>query len=109
VAFDAADPLARRLVRATGSAGEILAGIVGGADPAVSYTGAAPLALSGGLALCQVDASSGPIRIGDLLSVSPVPGRARSAGSPESGTVVAKALEPLPDGSGLIHVLVLSR
>ena len=109
VAFDASDLSTRKLVRATGAVGEILAGVVGGTDPTVVYGGAAPLALGGSLALCRVSASAGAIRTGDLLSVSELPGLARAATSPERGTVVAKALEPLAEGSGIIHVLVMSR
>ncbi len=61
----------------------------------------------------KVDASRGPIRIGDLLVTSDVPGLAMKS-EPVSigvvqlhrpGTLIGKALEPLATGQG--HILVL--
>jgi hypothetical protein len=62
----------------------------------------------------RVDASFGPIRVGDLLVTSNVPGTAmRSepvdvAGRKmhQPGTIIGKALEPLASGSGEILVLL---
>jgi len=99
----------RLLAPATTAPGEIVAGIVGGADRDEVHAEAAPLALGGSIALCRADASFGAIRVGDLLSASQVPGRARLATSAEGGAVIAKALEPLIEGAGLIRVLVMSR
>jgi hypothetical protein len=70
-----------------------------------------------GLAKVKVDASSSPIRVGDLLSVSTATGHAMEAqslaiegekamGGYLLGTVVGKALEPLNEGQGVIWVLV---
>jgi hypothetical protein len=102
-----------RLVPATGAPEEIVAGIVGAgtftagaADPLVDPPLLAP---GGSIAFCQADAVRGGIRVGDLLAPSAVPGRARRATDGENGTVVAKALEALSEGSGTIRVLVLSR
>jgi hypothetical protein len=84
-------------------------GIVGGAR-SEAWTGQAPIVVSGVVALCNVDATAGPIEVGDLLVASSTPGHAmRSKGMPPAGTVIAKALEPLEGGTGTIRVLVLSR
>lgn len=68
----------------------------------------APVVLSG-IALCKVDAGQGQISVGDLLVTSSTPGYAMAAQNPTPGTVVAKALEPLDSGRGLIKVLVMLR
>lgn len=70
--------------------------------------GHAAIALSGTVP-CKVDAAYGPIEVGDLLVASPTPGHAMRADDPRPGTVVAKALEPLNAGTGLIKVLVMLR
>jgi len=67
-----------------------------------------------GRVLVKVDASNGPIHIGDLLVTSDVPGVAmksepitigkRKMHMP--GTLIGKALEPLEKGSGRILVLL---
>jgi hypothetical protein len=67
-----------------------------------------------GRVLVQVDASNGPIHIGDLLVTSDVPGMAMKS-TPVNlsgvqlhrpGTLIGKALEPLEKGSGKILVLL---
>jgi hypothetical protein len=68
----------------------------------------APVVFSG-VALCKVDAGYGSVRPGDLLTSSPTPGHAMRAHDPRPGTVVAKALEPLEAGTGLVRVLVMLR
>jgi hypothetical protein len=68
----------------------------------------APVAFSG-IVLCKVDAGYGSIQIGDLLTTSPTPGHAMRADDPAPGTIVAKALESLDYGTGLIKVLVMLR
>jgi hypothetical protein len=62
-----------------------------------------------GIVPCKADASYGPIREGDLLVASPLPGHAMRADNPAQGTVIGKALEPLATGTGLIKVLVMLR
>jgi hypothetical protein len=62
----------------------------------------------------KVDATRGPIRIGDLLVTSDTPGTAMKsaaidvAGIPmhRPGTLIGKALEPLAGGQGEILVLL---
>jgi hypothetical protein len=62
-----------------------------------------------GVTRCRVDAGYGVIEAGDLLTSSPTPGHAMRVGDPMPGSVVAKALEPLSEGQGLIRVLVVLR
>ncbi len=66
---------------------------------------AAMLALAG-VVPCKVSAENGPIAIGDLLTSSNTPGHAMKATDPKFGTIVGKALEALPAGTGKIKVLV---
>ena len=62
----------------------------------------------------KVDASRGPINIGDLLVTSDVPGVAMKSEPIEiggrkmhmPGTLIGKALEPLEKGKGEILVLL---
>jgi hypothetical protein len=68
----------------------------------------APIALTGTV-LCKVDAGYGSIEVGNLLTTSPTPGHAMRATETVPGTIVAKALEPLDYGTGLIKVLVMLR
>ena len=66
-----------------------------------------PLAVVG-IVPCKVTAENGPIQIGDLLVTSSIAGHAmkRTDRSRMLGAVVGKALEPLPQGTGVIQVLV---
>lgn len=61
-----------------------------------------------GKAWCQADASSRPIRVGDLLTISAILGHAMAAVDREMafGAVLGKALTPLVSGTGLVLVLV---
>ncbi len=68
----------------------------------------AAIALSGTVP-CKVDAGYGPIRVGDLLTVSPTPGHAMRSTDHAAGTVLGKALEPLESGTGIIKALVMLR
>lgn len=52
---------------------------------------------------------SGPIQPGDLLTVGTVPGTAERAVRATPGTIVGKALEPLPEGAARIRMLVTLR
>ena len=68
-----------------------------------------PVALAGRIPV-KVTTQNGPIRPGDLLVSSDVPGRAmRAPGSPAPGTVIGKAMEPLDHGAGTIEMLVMLR
>lgn len=52
----------------------------------------------------------GPVRIGDLLVASDVPGFAMVAeGTPAPGTVIAKALEDFDGDQALISAMILNR
>jgi hypothetical protein len=93
-----------RLVRARGSVTETVVGIAAG-EPGTSYLESAPVALSGSIVTCRVDASRGAIRPGDLLVASETQGRARRADNPLPGTVLGRALEGLAGGTGSIRVL----
>jgi hypothetical protein len=66
-----------------------------------------PLALNGRV-FCKVDATSAPIRAGDLLTTSSLPGHAMKASDPlrAFGAVIGKALQPLETGTGAIPILV---
>jgi len=66
-----------------------------------------PLAVIG-IVPCKVTAENGPIAPGDLLVSSSMPGHAMKGTDRAHmlGAVVGKALEPLREGTGLIHVLV---
>ncbi len=63
----------------------------------------APLALAGRVP-CKVSGENGPIRPGDLLTVSTIPGHAAKA--IEAGPVIGTALESFDGGSGKILVFV---
>lgn len=57
---------------------------------------------------------AGPVAPGDLLVAAAAPGYATAwsqvgTGEPPAGTVVAKALEPSPEGHGLIQAFILLR
>jgi hypothetical protein len=64
-----------------------------------------PLAVVG-IVPCRVSAENGAIRPGDLLVTSSTPGHAMRDADPGVGTVLGKALEALPSGTGVIKVLV---
>ena len=68
----------------------------------------------GGRVKVKADAQFGPIAVGDLLVTSPTPGHAMRS-TPldvggtsihQPGTLLGKALEPLPDGQGEVLVLL---
>jgi hypothetical protein len=60
----------------------------------------------GEIALLKVDAGYGAIHPGDLLVSSPTPGHAMRSEDPGVGTVIGKALDALPDGTGTIAVII---
>jgi hypothetical protein len=97
------------LKRADQQADAGVVGIVGG-EAGAEWRVRAPLALAGTIVPCKVDASYGAIQPNDLLVASPTSGHAMRAGdSPQMGTVIGKALEPLAAGTGTIRVLTMSR
>jgi hypothetical protein len=61
-----------------------------------------------GKVYCKVDALYGSIEIGDLLTTSQTTGHAMKAQDRAKafGSVIGKALRPLPEGRGLIPILI---
>jgi hypothetical protein len=57
---------------------------------------------------CLVEAESAGVRVGDLLTTSEVPGHAMRAvdTSRRFGAILGKALRPLPEGRGIVPILV---
>jgi hypothetical protein len=98
-------PYDRRVAGILSGAGGVGPGIILGRDAGVPNC--LPLTLTG-KAWCKVDASHGPIALGDLLTTSSTPGHAMNASdsSRAPGAVIGKALRPWRDGAGLLPVLV---
>jgi hypothetical protein len=86
-------------------AGDYKAGIV--LDKRQTQNNRQPLALLGKV-FCKVDASYGPIEVGDLLTTSETPGHAMKVADPLKafGSIIGKALRPFNEGQGLIPILV---
>lgn len=90
-----------------------VAGVVAGAGGVRSaivldrHDGGAPVALMGKVWV-QADATTEPIRCGDLLTTSSTPGHASRVVDRQRafGAVVGKALTPLSSGRGLVRILV---
>jgi len=99
------EPYDRRVAGVISGAGDTRPGIVLARDP--NHRDRVPVALAGRVN-CWADASYAPICTGDLLTTSSTPGHAMRAGDPSRafGSVIGKALRPLPHGTGLVPVLV---
>jgi hypothetical protein len=97
-------------VRRADAAGDVAVVGIATGSPSVDATGktSVPFAVAG-IVTCNVDANGGPVRVGDLLVSSPNPGFAVRSDAPMTGTVLGKALEALPSGTGTIRVLVVLR
>ncbi len=67
-----------------------------------------PLAVVG-IVPVKVTAAAGPIRPGDMLTPSQIPGTAMRARNPKLGTILGKAMEPLGSGEGVILALIAAR
>jgi hypothetical protein len=81
--------------------------VAGAGDESADLTGKVPLAVMG-IVPVKASAENGPIRPGDLLVASSIPGHAMKAGpNPPVGTVIGKALEGLDEGTGIIRMLVM--
>ncbi|HXJ95678.1 MAG TPA: hypothetical protein VMT20_22780 [Terriglobia bacterium] len=95
----------KRVAGVISGAGNFKPGIV--LDKQESQLNRKPLALLGKV-YCKVDAGYAPIQVGDLLTTSPTPGHAMKADDPlrAFGSVIGKALRPLPSGQGLIPILI---
>lgn len=74
------------------------------------FEGEVPLAMFG-IVPCKVSAENGPIHRGDLLVSAATPGYAMKGTDKDRmlGAIIGKALEPLPDGKGVIQILLSSR
>jgi hypothetical protein len=93
-----------------------VAGIVSGANginPGISLHQEGALEAGKNVALsgrvyALADATSGPIKPGDLLTTSTIPGHAMKAADHlrAQGALLGKAMTPLPSGSGMVLVLV---
>jgi len=97
-----------RLIGVISGAGDYQPAIVMGRDPNVKKS--VPIAMNGKV-FCKATASGAPIRTGDLLTTSSVPGHAMCLTEPNGsvGAVLGKALAPLASGQGLIPILVMLR
>jgi hypothetical protein len=64
-----------------------------------------------GIVPCKVSAENGPIARGDLLVSATMPGYAMKGTDNKRmlGAIIGKALDPLPQGTGTIRVLLSSR
>jgi hypothetical protein len=111
------DPTSRNGVRLATAAYDVgVAGAVS-AQPGLILGEAAAtksLVAQSGRVRVKVDATYGAVRAGDLLVTSPTPGYAmvskpvkvKGAALHRPGTILGKALEPLPNGKGEILVLL---
>ncbi len=80
-------------------------GFVGGQPVQGEAAGTIPLAMVGVVPV-KASAENGPIRPGDLLVTSSIPGYAMKASpNPPQGTVIGKALGRLDKGTGIIKML----
>jgi hypothetical protein len=95
----------KRVAGVISGAGDYKPGIV--LDTEHSSGNRQPVALMGKV-FCKVDAQFGAIAVGDLLTTSTTPGHAMKTSDPFKafGTVIGKALRPLPSGQGLIPILI---
>jgi hypothetical protein len=95
----------RRVAGVVSGAGDFRPGIL--LDAREGEHGRRPVSLMG-KAFCKVDATVGPVEVGDLLTTSATPGHAMKAADPARafGTVLGKALGSLRGGRALIPILV---
>jgi hypothetical protein len=95
----------KRVAGVISGAGDLKPGIILGKEQSPDKR--MPIALLGKV-YCRVDAHYSPIQVGDLLTTSPTPGHAMKADDPLKafGAVIGKALRPLPEGQGLIPILI---
>ncbi len=95
----------KRAVGVISGAGIYKPGII--MDKQHGETNRSPVSLMGKV-MCLADAAWGPIEAGDLLTSSPTTGHAMKADvqKPHAGTVIGKALNSLPNGKGMIKMLI---
>jgi hypothetical protein len=82
------------VVGVVSGAGRYSPGIVLDAARDIDQSGRVPLALMGKV-FCRVDGTADPVKVGDLLTTSSVPGHAMRVGDPAraTGAVIGKALQ----------------
>jgi hypothetical protein len=100
------EPYDRRVAGIISGAGGVQPGLLLGQKGSVA-DGEHPVALSGRV-YCRVTAANGPIRPGDLLTTSAVPGHAMRVEdhARAQGAILGKAMGSLEHGEGLVLVLV---
>ena len=98
-------PYDRRVAGVISGGDGLHPGIVLGRVPGAA--GRWPVALAGRVS-CKVDASFGPVGVGEFLTTSPTPGHAMAATDQgrSFGAVLGKAMAPLISGTGMVPVLV---
>jgi hypothetical protein len=96
----------RKVAGIISGAGGVKPGMIMGQEGTPAH-GSSPVALSGRV-YCYADTSNGTIEPGDLLTTSDIPGHAMKVSDygRAQGAVIGKAMTGLPDGKGLILVLV---
>jgi hypothetical protein len=99
-------PYDRTVAGIISGAGGIETGVLMGQKDSKA-DGSHPVALTGRV-YCWADASSGPIRPGDLLTTSSIPGHAMKIAdyTRAQGAIIGKAMSSLEEGEGLVLVLV---
>jgi hypothetical protein len=100
------EPYDHRVAGIVSGAGGVRPGMIMGQDGTVA-SGEHPVALTGRV-YCRATAAGGPIRPGDLLTTSSIPGHAmRVADSARAqGAILGKSMGSLESGEGLVLVLV---
>jgi hypothetical protein len=95
----------KRVVGVVSGAGDYKPGIILGKHK--PQNNRVSLALLGKV-YCKVDAQFSPIEVGDLLTTSSTPGHAMKVQDSQKafGAVIGKALRPLPNGRGLLPILI---
>ncbi|MHC4698587.1 MAG: hypothetical protein ACYTFA_17790 [Planctomycetota bacterium] len=99
-------PYDRKVAGIISGAGGVNPGMLMGQDGS-DADGAYPVALTGRV-YCLCNASSGAIKPGDLLTTSGTPGHAMRVidHTRAQGAMIGKAMSSLPEGAGLVLVLV---
>jgi hypothetical protein len=99
------EPYDRKVAGVISGAGGLRPGLT--LDRRTRQPGRSPVALMGKV-YCKVDANHGAIAIGDLLTTSPTRGHAMKASDRARafGSIIGKALLPLPEGRTLLPILI---
>jgi hypothetical protein len=100
------EPYDHRVAGIISGAGGVKVGLLLGQEGSIA-SGSHPVALTGRV-YCRASAVNGPIRPGDLLTTSSIPGHAMRVddSSRARGAILGKAMGTLERGEGLVLVLV---